>query len=119
MKDHVVSRKPPNYDMSLSVNCVGGDAILGDLSIGDSKIRFCNERYLVEHEISLANKVWSFAKEKLDITGRSNDEEHTGRIRTLEARDQNARGRKGKKCVSMKIATLNMRGWAVLRKEGA
>lgn len=55
--------------VSLSVNCDKEGVVLGDLLIGDSEIRFCNERFLVEHEISLANNMWSFAKDNLGVIG--------------------------------------------------
>lgn len=97
-KTYVVSRKSPNPDISLSIKGNGGGgASIGEVSIGDSEIRVGNERNLVEHEISVAKKVWSFAKENLGVTGKRKDEEYTGRIRNLEARDQNAKGRKEKK----------------------
>lgn len=71
-KLHVVHRKSPNPGLSFSINGDIVGAALGEVSIGDSDIRQCNERVLVEHEISLAKKVWSFAKENLGVKGLSN-----------------------------------------------
>lgn len=94
---HVVTRKPPGSDLSLSFSCDMNGAAIGDVSVGDSGIQICNDRFWVDHEVSLANKVWSFAKESLGVTGKVGNEEYAGRIRSLEVRDQIAKARKGKK----------------------
>lgn len=94
---HVSTRRPLGAALSVSSNCDDIGAAIGDVSIGDSGIRICNERFLVDHELSLANKVWSFAKDNLGVTGKGNEVEYVGKICSLEARDQNAKGRKGKK----------------------
>lgn len=92
-----VKRNPPNSGLSISISCDGSPAILGDVSVGDSGIRFCNERFLAEHEMSLANKMWSFAKDNLGVFGKNNDEVYSGRLKSLEIRDKIAKGKKEKK----------------------
>lgn len=96
-RSFVVKRNTPNPGLSLSISCEGEGAVIGDVSIGDSEIRFCNDRLLAEHEISLANKLWSFAKNNLGVLGRNHDEVYSGKIKSLEIRDRMAKGRKGKK----------------------
>lgn len=99
-KLHVVDRKYPNTNLSFSINCEEGEDVLGEVSIGDSEIRVGNERNLVEHEIYVAKRVWSFAKDNLGVTGRSKDEVYSEKNWSLEARDQNAKAKKGKKKMS-------------------
>lgn len=97
---HVAIRNPPTSNLFFSINKNEGGAVSGEVSIGDSDIRFCNEGFIKEHEIALADKMWSFAKDKLGVTGQSEDDDYRDRIRLLESRDPNAKVKKGGKSSS-------------------
>lgn len=72
----------------------------GDISVGDSGVRCCNEGFLKEHEISIGNKLWSFAKQSLGVVGPNKDEEFADKYSQMEARDQLALGGKENNTVS-------------------
>lgn len=44
-KFHVVARNPPGSNLSMSFSCDVNGAALGDVSVGDSGIQICNERF--------------------------------------------------------------------------
>lgn len=88
-----VVREPP---LSSNLPPVG-DLAIEEVSVGDSGIAMGNSRFVANLEKMVAEKMWKFAKEKLGVTSNENDEVCKKAFVEMEARDQAAHGKKGKK----------------------
>lgn len=66
-------------------------SVICNASLGDSDIRKVNKTPWIDHQASIANNVWAFAKNHLGVVGDEYDEVYVDAIKVMESRDQDAK----------------------------